>query len=80
VLQGASTRSLVMALPALQSLAMMSGRDHVAPTDLERLLIPVFSHRLEFVSGISQDEGAEVIRECARPVFERLAQMSMRRA
>ena len=69
-----------MTLPALQALAMLSGRDHVAPIDLDRLLVPVFGHRLEFVSGIGQDEGADVIRECARPVFERLAEVSLKRA
>ena len=37
VLQGVSTRSLVLMLPALQARALMRGRDYVAPEDVEAL-------------------------------------------
>ena len=40
VLQGASTRSLVLMLPALQARALMRGRDYVAPEDVEALALP----------------------------------------
>lgn len=78
VLQGASTRSLVMGLPALQARAMVRGRDYVAPEDVEALLLPLFGHRLELAPGI--DDPAPVIAECAAPLIERLARHSMRRA
>ena len=69
--QGASTRSLVMALPALQARAMIHGRDHVAPADVEALLGPLFRHRLELASD--GDDGAPIIVAAAKPGLERLA-------
>jgi MoxR-like ATPase len=76
VLQGASTRSLVLMLPALQVRALMRGRDYVAPEDVEALAVPVFGHRIECVPGVL--EKAEVIRACLAPVIERLARMSLK--
>jgi MoxR-like ATPase len=76
VLQGASTRSLVMALPALQARAMIYGRDHVTPEDVEALLVPIFAHRLELQPGI--DESQPVIRDCAASILERMARLSLR--
>jgi MoxR-like ATPase len=78
VLQGASTRSLVMALPALQARAMIRGRDYVAPDDVDALLAPIFGHRLELAPGI--DDAGAVIRECAAPLIERMARLSLSRA
>ena len=78
VLQGASTRSLVMGLPALQARAMIHGRDFVAPEDVEALLSPLFGHRLELSPGI--DDPTPVIRDAAAPVLEQMARLSMRRA
>lgn len=78
VLQGASTRSLVMGLPALQARAMSKGRDYVAPEDVEALLLPVFGHRLELAPGI--DDPAPIIAEAAAPIVERLARLSLQRA
>ncbi len=78
VLQGASTRSLVMALPALQARAMIRGRDYVTPDDVEALLVPIFGHRLELAPGV--DDAGEVIHEGAMPVLERLARLSLERA
>src|SRR5262245_46474067 len=78
VLQGASTRSLVMALPALQARAMIHGRDYVAPADVDALLEPVFGHRLELHPGI--DDFRPVIRDAAAPIPERMARASLDRA
>ena len=36
-LQGVSTRSLVLAMPALQAWALVQGRQYVAPVDVESL-------------------------------------------
>jgi MoxR-like ATPase len=76
VLQGASTRSLVLMLPALQVRALMRNRDYVAPEDVEALAVPVFGHRIECVPGVL--DKAEVIGACLAPVVERLARMSLK--
>jgi MoxR-like ATPase len=76
VLQGASTRSLVLMLPALQVRALIRGRDYVAPEDIEALAVPVFGHRIECVPGVL--DKAEVIRGCLAPIVERLARMSLK--
>lgn len=77
VLQGASTRSLVLMLPALQARALLEGRDHVAPDDVEALAPVVFEHRVEVAPGV--DDIPSVVRECAAPHVERLARESLRR-
>ena len=76
VLQGASTRSLVLALPALQTCALMNGRDYVAPEDLERLSRSIFSHRIECVAGVGDVE--RVIADGLSPILERLARLSLK--
>jgi len=76
VLQGASTRSLVLMMPALQARAVLRGRDYVAPDDLASLALPVFGHRLECVPGVL-DKG-EVIKACLGPIVDKLAAASMR--
>lgn len=77
VLQGASTRSLVLMLPALQARALLEGRDHVSPDDVEALAPVIFEHRLEVAPGV--DDIPAVVRECAAPHVERLARESLRR-
>lgn len=76
VLQGASTRSLVLMMPALQARALVSGRDHVTPHDLEVLAPHVFGHRLECAPGV--DEVADVVRDHTRAQVEKLARSSLR--
>jgi MoxR-like ATPase len=76
VLQGASTRSLVLMLPALQTRALMHGRDFVAPEDIETLAPHVFGHRLECVPGVLDKR--EVIEQSLLPLIERLARMSLK--
>lgn len=75
VLQGVSTRSLVLAVPALKTRAMLYGRDFVDAEDLEALLPRVFTHRLELGAG-STDAGP-VIRDALSPVLERLAKRTL---
>ncbi|MBI5479169.1 MAG: AAA family ATPase [Deltaproteobacteria bacterium] len=77
VLQGASTRSLVLALPALQARAMMHGRDFVTGEDVEVLAPRIFGHRLELAPGV--DDATTVVRECSREPLERLARFTMQR-
>lgn len=77
VAQGVSTRSLVLALPALQAAALMNGRDHVIAEDLEWLAPHIFRHRIELAPGI--DDAIAVIRECARGPLESLNRGTLRR-
>lgn len=50
-LQGASTRSIVQAVPALQAHAFLQKRDYVSAQDIKDLAIPLFSHRLQLAPG-----------------------------
>jgi len=77
VLEGVSTRSLVLMMPALQAHAVVEGRDFVGPADLELLAPHVFKHRLECVPGI--DDPLEVIAAAVAPQIERLTKASLRR-
>ena len=77
VLQGASTRSLVLMLPALQARALVAGRDYVSPFDLEVLAPSVFAHRMEVAPGV--DDPASIVREHVQAQIERLARKSLRR-
>ncbi len=73
VLQGASTRSLVLLLPALQARALLAGRDFVSPRDLEVLAPFVFGHRLEVAPGI--DDVAAIVREHTAREVEKLSRL-----
>ena len=75
VAQGVSTRSLVLAVPALQTRAMLYGRGHVDATDLEQVLPRVFGHRLEL--GGAGGEVGPVIEDALRPAIERLARATL---
>ena len=77
ILQGASTRSLVLAVPALQARALSQHRNYVTADDVYALADKIFTHRLEFAPGI--DDRAGVVRECCAGELERLAQASMQR-
>ncbi len=77
VLQGASTRSLVLMIPALQARALTRVRDHVNAEDVEALAGNIFGHRLELAPGTDSPEA--LMRElCADPI-ERLARATLRR-
>jgi len=75
VLQGVSTRALVLSLPALQARAMLYGRDYVNGEDLEALLPKVFAHRLTLSAGAAEAE--EVIGAAMRPAIERLSRATL---
>ncbi|MCA9516339.1 MAG: AAA family ATPase [Myxococcales bacterium] len=78
VLQGVSTRSLVLAIPALQTLAMLRGRDFVTPDDIERLAVPIFQHRMELLPGI--DDAGMVIKDAIREPLDVLAKRTLKGA
>jgi MoxR-like ATPase len=75
VLQGVSTRSLVLAVPALQTRAMMYGRDYVNSEDMETILPRVFGHRLELGAGSAESE--TVISAAMAPSLEAVARATM---
>jgi len=77
VLQGVSTRALVLAVPALQARALMQGRDYVSADDLEAVIPLVFAHRLELGGGTAETNA--VIRDALRPSLERLARATLQR-
>jgi MoxR-like ATPase len=76
VLQGVSTRSLVMMLPALQARAMLHGRSFVNADDLESLAPRVFGHRLELTPAAESEEA--VVTECLGGALEKLARASLK--
>ena len=77
VLQGASTRSLVLMMPALQARALLRGRNYVTPEDIEALATPVFGHRIECVPGVVDKR--QVIASAIAPSMERLSKLSLGR-
>jgi MoxR-like ATPase len=77
VLQGASTRSLVLMMPALQARALLRGRNYVTPDDIEALAPNVFSHRIECVPGVVDKR--HVIATALAPSLERLSKLSLGR-
>ena len=74
---GNSTRSLVLAVPALQALAVLRGRDFVSSEDLELLLPHVLTHRIEAALGATGAD--EVVKECMVEPLERLARRTLAR-
>lgn len=76
VLQGNSTRSLVLALPALQVLAALRGRHYVNADDLETLLPPILGHRVELAPGVA--DFRRVLRDCMREPMEALARSTLK--
>jgi MoxR-like ATPase len=78
VIQGVSTRALVQAIPALQTLALFRGRDYVSTEDIEYLLPYLFTHRLELTPG-SEDPESIILAAAARPL-EVLSRFTLRGA
>jgi MoxR-like ATPase len=76
IAQGISTRSLVLAIPALQVWALLHGRDYVSPRDIKALAVPLFSHRLELLPGVKNPDA--VVSECIAPVIEKATRRTLR--
>ncbi len=77
VAQAASTRSLVLAVPALQAHAALEGRDFVSSADLEAILPHVLAHRIEAVAT-QHEESMLTARDCMTEPLERLARTTLR--
>ena len=76
VLQGNSTRSMVLMLPALQVLATLRGRSFVSAEDIETLLPRVLGHRVELAPGVA--DLSRVLKDCMREPMEQLARATLR--
>ena len=76
MLQGNSTRSIVLMLPALKASAALDGRDYVSAADIEKLLPRVFAHRLELAPGAGDIQ--TLLREIMLPSMEQLARSTLR--
>jgi MoxR-like ATPase len=77
VAEGASTRSLVLMIPALQASALAARRSFVTAADVEALAPHVFGHRLALVPGA--DAMDAVLAACMKDPLERLARATLRR-
>ena len=77
VLQGVSTRALVLIIPTLQVRALVHGRDYVTAEDVSVLAPYVFAHRLVVAPG--GGDPAEIVADCARKPLERLSRATMKR-
>jgi MoxR-like ATPase len=67
---------LVQAVPALQTLAVLRGRDYVSSEDIAYLVTPIFQHRLDLVPGV--EDPAEVIQDCLKGPMEALSRATLR--
>ena len=75
VLQGNSTRSMVLLLPALQVSAALRGRDYVSAEDIELLLLRVLGHRIELSPGVSDID--KVLSDNMRAPMDQLAKSTI---
>jgi MoxR-like ATPase len=76
-LQGISTRSLVLAIPALKAHAWLNQRDYVTPEDLVTLAPYIFAHRLMMAPGSNTAE--ELVEHALQRPLELLSKKSLRR-
>lgn len=77
VLQGNSTRSMVLLLPALQVSAALRDRNFVSAEDIELLLPRVLGHRIELAPGVSDMH--KVLIDNMREPMEQLAKGTLSR-
>ena len=75
VLQGNSTRSMVLLLPALQVRAAIRGRSYVSSEDIENLIPEVLNHRIELVPGVSDFD--KVLQDSMERPLEELAKSTI---
>ncbi len=77
VLQGNSTRSMVLLLPALQARAALHRRSYVSSDDIEALLPRVLGHRVELAPGIPELD--PILEDAMAEPLERLARSTLQR-
>lgn len=77
ILLGASTRALVLSLPAMQARALVKRRDYVSSDDIAALAPLIFAHRIELAAGTESAE--QLVKECMGDPLERLSRMTLKR-
>jgi MoxR-like ATPase len=75
VLQGVSTRSLVLMVPALKVAAALRGRDYVSGEDVAWLAPRVFAHRMEVGPGAPRP--ADLVAACLEEPMEALSRSTL---
>jgi MoxR-like ATPase len=60
---GASPRAGLMLLRAAKAQALMRGRDHALPDDVQALAVPVLAHRLVMAPGSNAGQADEVVAD-----------------
>jgi MoxR-like ATPase len=65
---GASPRAGLMLLRAAKAYAMLRGRDHALPDDVQALAQPVLAHRLVLAPGASRSAAADVVADALASV------------
>jgi MoxR-like ATPase len=65
---GASPRAGLMLLRAAKAYAMLRGRDHALPDDVQALAQPVLAHRLVLAPGSSRSVAGDVIADAVASV------------
>ncbi|MHB1571033.1 MAG: AAA family ATPase, partial [Solirubrobacteraceae bacterium] len=63
---GASPRSGLMLLRAAKANAMLDGRDHALPDDVQALAVPVLAHRLVLAPETPRDAAAGIVLEAVQ--------------
>ncbi|MCA9779611.1 MAG: AAA family ATPase [Candidatus Eremiobacteraeota bacterium] len=76
VLQGISTRSLVLAIPALRASAVLKGRDYVSEDDLNWLAPYIFSHRISLAPGA--EDAVSVVKEALKEPLDALSKGTLK--
>jgi len=71
VVQGVSTRSLVLMVPALKASALLRGRNFVSGEDLTWLAPRVFGHRLDLAPGAPP--AIEIVQACLKKPLETMS-------
>jgi MoxR-like ATPase len=60
---GASPRASVGLLEAARAHAIVAGRPHVTPDDVQAVVVPAFAHRISLGAGVDTRAGAAVVAE-----------------
>jgi len=77
VLQGNSTRSMVLLLPALQTCAALRGREYVSSDDIELLIPHVLNHRIELAPGVNNFDN--ILQENMQKPLDELAKSTLKK-
>ena len=68
---GASPRAGLLLLRAAKARALLAGRDHALPDDVQRLVVPVLAHRMMLSPEAYETSGAQIVSDAvaATPAF-----------